>query len=529
MTATGLVLAVACANIAGVLLARAVTRQQELGVRLSLGATRRRLVRQLLTESLLLSGLGGAGGLVIASWIAPIVFRLAVPSGNQDAVPDLRPDAAVLVVLLALSAIAGLLFGLLPAWHATRVDLTSTLKGGLTLFGQSIRRTRLLNGLVALQMALALVLLVSASLLVRSMLRVYAIDPGFETARLLSMELEIALDGPARATAPTLIRQAAEDVRRLPGVRAVTIARFEPLAASNATYRWRDDQGRSLFHIAMNDVSADFFDVLRIPLVRGRTFSRDEIESGAPVVIITDALARRLFPDRDPIGQVIERLARATVIGVTRDAHTANLTSPAPMIVYRPLHLAAFGAGNSPDGHTFVALVATTHGSPRMSLAAAERAIRRLDPRIAVDLQTGEQGLERWTRPARLASILSASLGTLALLLTLVGIYGVVAFAVGQRTREIAMRMALGAARRDIVRLVLRQALTPITIGVAAGWLGLLVVTPLLRAQLHDLSPFDPTTFASVSLAVIAATTCAISLPARRAARLDPMMNLRRE
>lgn len=531
-TATGLFLTIACANLAGVLVARWVSRQRELGVRLALGASRRRLVRQLLTESALLSLAGGAAGLLLASWIAPVIAVMAMPSENRQWAPDLSPDLTVFGFTLLVSALASLLFGALPALHATRVDPLVTLSQGVTLFGQQIRRTRLLNGLVSVQMAVALILLVSATLLVRGMLRISARDPGFDVEHLISVDLTLAPDASATTagarpgvTTAVLIEQAAEAVRRLPGVAAVSTASLAPLGPSSATLQWRDSQRRPWFLIRTNDVSPGFFDTVRVPLIRGRAFSEDDVHAGAAVVIVNDALARRLWPGADPIGQEMifppAYDSRAIVIGVTADAHTANLSDSIPMNLYRPLSL---------RDRTRAAIVARTTGAPQALRIAVDHTVRGVSARLLIDrVDTGARSVERWLRPARLGSALSTTLGGLALLLTLVGIYGVVAFNTGQRTRELAVRAALGAERRDLLVFVLRQSAMPIAIGVAAGWLALSFLTPLLGAQLHGIDPFDRAAFAGVSAAVVAVTLCAIYLPARRTARLDPIAHLRTE
>jgi hypothetical protein len=315
-------------------------------------------------------------------------------------------------------------------------------------------------------------------------------------------------------------------VRRLPGVTSVATASLAPLGSSSATLLWRDSQRRPWFEIRTNDVSANFFDTLGVPLLRGRGFTEDEVRAAAPVVIVNDALARRLWPGADPIGQEIvfppTYDTRAIVIGVTRDARTANLSDAQPMNLYRPLSL---------RGRTRVALIARTDGLPPQTLrAAVDLAVRRVSARIVIDnLDTGAHNVERWIRPARLASTLSTALGVLALLLTMVGMYGVVSFTVIQRTRELAVRVALGAQRRDLLTLVMRQAAMPLVLGTAAGWLGLSFLTPLLRAQLHGISPFDPSSFIVVSIAIVTAALAAIYVPANTAAHADPIANLRRE
>jgi predicted permease len=527
MAAAAVLLLIACANIAGMLLARAVARQREIGIRLSLGATRRHLVAQLLTESLVLALVGGAGGLLASSWVAQgILWIGAARSGTLP--PILTPDGRVYAFTVVLSTLAGLAFGLLPALQATRVDLTATLRDETTLLGRRFGRSRLLRTLVAAQIAASIVLLVSAGLLLQGMVRAQAAEPGFDADRAFAIEMEYPLEGGA---ARAMVERAAEQVRRLPGTQAVALAAYAPLGASGARLAWRSESGAVELDLHVNDVEPGFFDVLRIPITRGRTFTAAEVERRAPVAIVNESLAARLWPDRDPVGQVLDAPAhvrnfkdRYTVVGVTRDARTASLSQVVPANLYRP-----FAVTQRPGGRTAAALIARNAQPTRIALLAAQKAIRDIDPRVGLDAASLEGHIDRWRRPAQLASALATAMGAFALLLSVVGLYGLVAYTVRQRLPEIALRLALGAERFDVLLLLARQALRPAGYGLAAGGLALMVVTPLLRGMLYGVSPLDPVTFVAVGALMLFATLAAAYVPARRAAGVDPMRMLRRE
>lgn len=522
----GLVLLIACTNLANLLLARATARRKEIAVRLSLGATRWRLLRQLLTESTLLALAGGVVGILSAWWLMDLVMALKPPLDVPLAI-DLRLDWRVLGFTLAVSLVTGVLFGLLPAWQATKPDLVPALKDQAS---SGPRRARLRNSLVVAQVALSLVLLVAAGLIVRSLQQVQAMGPGFETERVVTASLDLNLQGYDKARGAAFYRQLMPRLAALPGVQAVSATGFLPLNLDNS-YNPIYAEGQPFTRradlplLATNTVWPRYFETLGIPLQSGREFTLDEDKEETRVVIVNESFARRFFPGQNAVGKRLRQggpdFPFWEIIGVARDSKYFSLGEDAQPFVYFPL---------ARDYKGDAALLLRTSGDAQSLLNAVRHEVRQLDANLPLyDVKTLREHLRLSLFPLRAGAWIAGSFALLALLLAGLGIYGVMSYATAQRTRELGIRIALGAQSSDVWRLVLRQGLILALLGLALGLAGAFGVTRLMTSVLYGVSATDAATFTSVTLLLALVVLLACWIPARRATKVDPMVALRCE
>jgi len=530
LSAVVLVLVIACANIANLLLARAVGRRKEIAVRLAIGASRWRLVRQLLTESLLLALVGGALGSFFAFWSSTVVVRFIqshLPLGVPPFVLDVGPDTRVLTFALLSSLLTGITFGLVPALRSSRVDLSLAMKERGAESEESPRRRGLLrSGLVATQVTACMVLLLTTGLLLRGLYRAQFIDPGFEMKNVAVASFDFTGAAYSDQQAEVFQRQFMERLSALPGVDAVAQARSAPL--SNRHYgELFSIPGQEGSHPAeFNNVSPGYFQLLGIPIVEGRNFSDVENRAGAHVAIVTESTAHRFWPGQNPIGKTLRQGGlRADaydleVVGVARDAQVSHLARSDDPYVYLP-------AG--PKEQSDLQFVAHSASGYATTAASIQATVRALHAELTVNIARLEDNFEYFRFPGRVLATLSAVLGVLALILALIGVYGMVSYAVSQRVREIGIRMALGADAREVMALILRQAMRPVAVGIAIGIVGCAAASNILSSVLYGISPHDPVSFFFVPGFLLAVALLASYLPARRATKIDPMEALRFE
>jgi putative ABC transport system permease protein len=527
---TGVVLLIACANVSNLLLGRAVSRRREIAVRLAIGAGRGRVIRQLLTESLLLGGLASGAALLLAVWGAHLVVTTMIPLPLE-----LAPDPRVLAFSVGAALITTVLFGLVPAMHATRADVAVTLKEGAP--GASARRARLQSGFVVAQVALSLVLLVTAGLFLRSLQKAQAIDVGFDPSeQVLALSFDLRMQRYTEERELEFVRQLAEGARGLPDVESVALASQVPMsgrlifadislpgdeAASDAT---RDPGSRVM--ALETSITPGYFRTLRLPLVRGRDFDARDAAGAPGVAIVSAHLASRLWPGEDPLGKRLSIAGRRgpflTTVGVAREALVAGVRERSSSTVYVP-------RAQRPEVADLTLLVRASGEASRLA-GALRSEVRSLDPNLPVyGVKTLAQYRREHMAESRHGSTLLAVFGGLALLLASIGVYGVLAFAVSQRTREIGVRMALGAREREVVGLFLREGARRTMLGVAIGLALSVAVARLLASVFLGVTPGDAVAFAGVAGLLIAVATLACWVPARRAAKVDPMQALRYE
>lgn len=521
---TAIVLLVTCANVAGMLLARAAARGKEVAIRLALGSGRARLVRQLLTESLGLFALGGLAGVGLAYAVTRTLEALPLPVPVPVEL-SFAPDGRVLLFALALSLLTGIAFGLAPALQATTPDLVPALKEE-TGSGRG-QGARLRRGFVAAQVALSAILLVSSGLFLRALQRVASADLGFRAEGVEMLSLDLSLDGYEEEEGATFYRRLLEEAQRIPGARTAALANDLPMdLSSHGTPIYPEgweDRDRPGLPADFNVVSSGYFETLGIPLLRGRPLEPRDDAGATPVAVVSRELARRVWGDEDPLGRRFRwggsERPLLTVVGVVEDTPNQLVTDGPEPMVYLPLSQHYRASMNL--------LVASAR--PAATLGPAMRStVRALDARLSL---TPVQSVSSYTRigiiPQRVAAVVSAALGALALLLSGVGVYGVVAYAVARRTREIGIRMALGARRGQVLRLILASGLRTALPGLVLGGVAALGLGRLIRSFLLGVPSGDPVTFGTVAAVLLAVVVAGALLPARRAAAVEPMRALR--
>ncbi|MBS1791410.1 MAG: ABC transporter permease [Acidobacteria bacterium] len=522
--AVAFVLLIACANVANLLLARAAGRQKEIAIRCALGAGRWRLTRQLLTESILLSIVGGAIGFLLALWGTEALVKLAA-----DSVPragEIGMDKSVLGFTMLLSVLTGVIFGLVPAWQASRQDINESLKDGSK--GTAARNMRTRGGLVVAEIALALILLVGAGLLVQSFWRLQDVDPGFNPRNVLTMrmflpESKYAEEGRSRA----FFEQVLQRVAALPGVQAVGTTTQLPMRGGGDTYfkiEGRPFQGANQQVTALNPTAShDYFRAMGIPLLKGRAFTEQETKETAKVVIINESFARTYFSDEDPLGKrlIIDDGQPLTceIIGVARDIKQFSLASQSSPTMYMP----SIETG-------FANLVVRTSGDPLALASAVRTAVQSVDKDQPVfSVRSMEQVLATSVAEPRFRTILLGVFAAVALGLATIGIYGVMAYTVAQRTHEIGIRMALGAGKSDVLWLVVKQGMALTIGGIVLGIGAALALTRLLSGLLFGVGADDPLTFVLIAVMLTTVALLACWIPARSATKVDPLIALRQE
>jgi len=529
--AVGFVLLIACANVANLLLSLATTREKEIAVRAALGARRGRIVRQLLTESILLALFGSVLGLFFA-WLG-IKALVAISPRDLVSLQTVGLNVTVLLWTLGVSLLTGIIFGLAPAFHISRLNLNDSLKeGGKSEAGQATGSRRLRNALVVSEIALAVVLLASAGLLIRSFIRLQQVDRGFQTDNILTMVVRLPESYKEDPQVIGFFSQALEKVRQLPTVRSAGIINFLPLYGGMGSSTGFKILGQPEPPPGegpgcdVRVVDADYFPTMGIPLLRGRNFSRAELREPKHVILINEALARTYFSGTEPIGQRLDVLMfdtpqPAEIIGVVGNVRYDSLIDESPPAVYFP----------HPDlTYSFMTLVIRTDGDPTAIAPAVQREIRTLDPNQPVsDVRTMNQVMSEWVSRSRFNTLLLGLFAGLATLLSAVGIFGVMNYSVALRTREIGLRLAVGAQPRQVLLLVLRQGLLLTIVGVVLGLAAAFALTRLLASLLFGIGAVDTTTFTTISILLVIVSLLACYLPARRAMRIDPLRALRYE
>ena len=523
--AVGLVLLIACANVANLLLARASIRRREIAVRLALGAGRLRLVRQLLTESLMLALLGGVAGLILTQWTAGMLPRFFPPEDLGGV--DFSVDWRVLVFTLGVALITGMLFGLVPALQATKLNLLPSLKDESSLYGPRLRRLALRDVLVVSQLALSLVLLVCAVLFVRSLRHVVHADPGFAAANLVEASTEMGNAGFNRQQTEAFYEQTIERVSSLPGVQSATWSAFVPLSGGGyrraTTPEGYQPQANEDPELNTNIVGPNYFNTMGIPIIAGRDFNAQDREGSPTVVIVNEVFARRYFGG-NAVGKRLKFGSKEPfreIVGVARNAKYRNLREEPLPFIYTPL-----AQEFQPD----MTLMVRTVGDAGALAGAVRNEVRAVNKDVSLfAVQTMTEQIADQLAADRVVAVLLSVFGASALLLATIGIYGVVAFAVAQRTHEIGIRIALGADRPDILKLVLGQGMVLILVGAGIGLALALTATQLLKSLLVGVSATDPFTFSSVVVVLIGTALLACYVPARRAMKVDPLIALRYE
>ncbi|MCM2257998.1 MAG: ABC transporter permease [Vicinamibacteria bacterium] len=529
MAVVAAVLLIACANLANLLLARALGRGREIAIRLSLGAGRARVVRQLLTESALLALLGAGAGILVAYWSTGLFMFFAPPADlpiGLNAAVDLRAFGFA----LALGGLTAIVFGMTPALAASRPDVIAVLRDGAATLTGGRGRTRLKNGLVVVQVALALVLLVGAGLLVRALRSGEAFATGFDTDRVLLASVDLFPNGYDRERGLAFYAAAQQALAELPAVESASLAQRVPLALGGTNssgfqfegYTPRDDDPAQIY---TNLVGASYLKTIGIPLREGRDFAAEDRAGQLPVAIVNEVVAERYWPGQSPLGRRLRPGGDTwlTVVGVAKNTRLRSLDErPLPM-VYMPI-------GQQYTSAAVALHVRAREGDPAGLAPAVTEALRRLDPALPVfGVRTLREATSAATYPQRMASTLLTAFGALALALATLGLYGVLAWAVGQRRREMGIRLALGGRRRDVFVMVVREGLGLATLGIGCGLLGAFGLARALGRLLLGVSPADPVTYASVVLLLGTAAAVACAIPARRAAATEPATALRYE
>ena len=527
MTVVGLVLLIACANLANLLLARAARREKEMGLRAALGASRPRLIRQMLTECILLALFGGAAGLAIAYVGRTVLWSFRPPFIQQNDI-DLSFDLRVLLFTLGVSIFTGLLFGLAPAFRASIPDLAETLKlggrGGSVGWG----RNKVRGLLVVSEIALSVVALIGAGLFIRSMRDAQKMDPGFESKNLFMLAFDLGALHYDEGRGQQFLRSAIERANSTPGAKAAAVASNFPLGGGFARTVFPEGEDESTGYrgtlTQLDDVSVGYFDALRIPLLRGRRFTDADRKETARVAIINEAMAKKFWPNQEAIGKRFHFFGDTgllEVVGIVRNSVVNAIGEVPPPLVYLPV---------TQDYAPAATIQVQTTGRPEAVIAGVRAQIQSLEPNLAItNVQTVQQIIDQGLWAPEMGAALLALFGGLGLVLAAVGVYGVLAYSVTQQTREIGIRMAMGAERSHVLGLIVGQGLKLTAAGLVLGVLVALALTRQLSSLLFGVSAYDPWAYGSVVLILVFVALLACYIPARRATRVDPLVALRYE
>jgi predicted permease len=519
-------LLLACANVANLLLVRSVTRRREIALRLSMGASRWRLVRQLLVESLLLALLGGGVAMLLTTWTAGTFGAFFPPTANLPLTINGHTDRGVLLATLLISIVTAALFGVLPALRTSSLAPITVLKEEAGSMSGGIHKSRLSRALVVVQLSLSLLLLICAGLFIRSLKNAQRLDPGFDPNHVLLASYELGPAGYSEAQGIAFHRQLLSKLEALPGVESVTLADFSPLSFTIHTDYAHPDgyvpQPHESMEINRAVVGPNYFRTMRTPLLAGRDFTEQDSEKSQPVAIVNREFADRYWPGQDAVGKRISVYGQwFTVVGVARNGKYRRLVYAPEPVIFLPLFQDYYG---------LVIIHARVSGEPQAYAAAVERTVHELNADLPVfGVTTLKSSMRLGSIFERVAGTFAGAFGIVALILAAVGIYGVIAYTTRQRTHEIAIRMALGARRAGVFWLVLGQGLLLTLTGLAAGIAVSLALTRYLNSVLFGVTATDLLTYAAVALLLCLVSLVACYIPARRATKVDPMVALRYE
>ena len=526
MGIVGLVLVIACTNLANLMLARASSRRKEMSIRMALGAKRGRVIQQLLTESVLLSLVGGVVGVLIVSLSENLLVAFKPAVASQITL-DIGFDARVFIFTLLISVLTGVLCGLAPALQATKVDLVRDLKNESAFLGRGYRRYSVRNLLIVAQVSVSLVLLVGAGLFVRSLRNAQSINPGFEMDHLLTMKLDTTVVGLEADKAMAFYQNVMDQTRNVSGVRSVTMASSGPLEVVSGlrpvyVEGYSASAGEDM-NYSFNIVAPHYFQTMGIPLVQGREFTEADTSKAPNVVIINETMARTFWPNESPIGKRISDNGQPgpyrVVVGVARESKYLTLGEAPRPYYYIPLQQDFFPSAR---------LHVRTVGDPQSMVNTVRTIVRGVDATVPIsNVQTGGEHLGLALLVPRIGAMLLGPAGVVALVLGIIGLYGVMSYSVARRTKEIGIRMALGAQEVDVLRMVMKEGMGLVGIGLLLGLTVALVITRVLTSFLYGISATDPLTFVAVSLILIAVALVSIFIPARKALKVQPNIALR--
>ncbi|HKR00254.1 MAG TPA: ABC transporter permease [Pyrinomonadaceae bacterium] len=538
-----LVLLIACANVANLLLTRASHRRREIAIRVAVGASRRRIVRQLLTESVLLALIGGALGLLLAVW--GVDALIALGPNSLPRIDEIKIDRWVLGYTLAISLLTGVLFGLVPALQISKPNLNELLKEGIRSSPSSFGRDPVRSLLVVAEVAISLVLLICAGLMIRSFTHLQGVNPGFDPRHVVTMQVNLPETkyGEDRQVVD-FYRQAFARIRTVPGVAHVGATHSLPWSG-NSSMRYFYAEGQPLPETGREDsyntnyrvITPDYFDAMGIPVLKGRDFTEGDTLQSPAVVIVNEMLAARLWPNEDALGKRIRQYrpgqeqAWFSVVGVVGNVRHYWLGDVSQPEIYIPYTQVPLLSSTTIERHRrFMQIAIRTKGDPLAVVGDVRREVAGVDPELPLyNVRTMEERLGVSLMAPRFNTLLMGIFAAVALILAVVGLYGVMSYAVVQRTHEIGIRMALGASRADVLRFILRQGMALVLAGVAVGLVAASLLTRALSTLLYEVSPTDPTTFIGISLILIVVAFFACYIPARRATRVEPLVALRHE